>query len=286
MNDFKNTYVSYSRLSRFEQCPLAFKLHYIDKLKSEPGPPLVFGSAIHLILERLIDEHVKAGKPGPLSKNRAFELLKDVFVEMKITGAELFDDGMSILRRFVANQEIIEPTQVLAIEREFKIQAGAYTVLGYIDRVDRIDNDTVRIIDYKTNRMLFTRNEVDESLQFSIYCIAAKQLWPWAKNILLSFDMLRHGVTLTTTRTDEQLESALAYVETLSRLTEEVNDYPAKLNTNCVYCDHSKLCPVYNEVLQNRKTPDFEELTDIEDIAKEREELAKVAKILYARKKK
>ncbi|MCP4605644.1 MAG: hypothetical protein GY847_34850, partial [Proteobacteria bacterium] len=40
------------------------------------------------------------------------------------------------------------------------------------------------------------------------------------------------------------------------------------------------------EVLQNRKTPDFEELTDIEDIAKEREELAKVAKILYARKKK
>ncbi len=218
MSDFRNKYVSYSRLSRFEQCPLSFKLKYIDKLKSEPGPPLVFGSAIHLVLERLIDEHVRAGEPGPLSTDRAVELLKDVFVEMKITNAELFDDGMTILRRFVRNQKVIEPKDILSLEKKFKLQVGDCTVLGYIDRVDRVDNDTIRVIDYKTNRMLFSRQEVDESLQFSLYCVAAKQLWPWAEKVLLSFDMLRHGVMMTTTRTDEQLESALAYVEALSRI--------------------------------------------------------------------
>ena len=34
---FANPYLSYSRLSRFEQCPLSYKLHYIDKQHSEPG---------------------------------------------------------------------------------------------------------------------------------------------------------------------------------------------------------------------------------------------------------
>ena len=35
---FKNKHLSYSRLSRFEQCPLRFKLHYIEK--KEAGCPI------------------------------------------------------------------------------------------------------------------------------------------------------------------------------------------------------------------------------------------------------
>ena len=34
---FKNRYLSVSRLRRFESCPLAFKLHYIDKRDSAPS---------------------------------------------------------------------------------------------------------------------------------------------------------------------------------------------------------------------------------------------------------
>ena len=44
MPRFKNQHLSYSRLSRFEQCPLSFKLHYIDKKQAEPGVPLLQGS--------------------------------------------------------------------------------------------------------------------------------------------------------------------------------------------------------------------------------------------------
>ena len=32
---FTNTHLSFSRLQRFEQCPLSFKLHYIDQRKAE-----------------------------------------------------------------------------------------------------------------------------------------------------------------------------------------------------------------------------------------------------------
>ena len=42
---FKNQHLSFSRLSRFEQCPLSFKFHYIDKRQAEPGVPLVTAQA-------------------------------------------------------------------------------------------------------------------------------------------------------------------------------------------------------------------------------------------------
>jgi len=40
---FRNQWLSFSRLNRFEQCPRSFKFQYIDKLASDPGMPLRFG---------------------------------------------------------------------------------------------------------------------------------------------------------------------------------------------------------------------------------------------------
>ena len=57
MNHFRNAHLSFSRLSRFEQCPAAFKFHYIDKLRAEPGVSLKFGKLIHAVLEQLVQEH-------------------------------------------------------------------------------------------------------------------------------------------------------------------------------------------------------------------------------------
>ena len=47
----RNDHLSFSRLSRFETCPLSYRLHYLDKHKAEPGPALRFGKIIHAVLE-------------------------------------------------------------------------------------------------------------------------------------------------------------------------------------------------------------------------------------------
>ena len=39
---FKNTHLSFSRLDRFERCPLSYRLHYIDKHEPNSGVPLRF----------------------------------------------------------------------------------------------------------------------------------------------------------------------------------------------------------------------------------------------------
>ena len=77
MPRFKNQHLSYSRLSRFEQCPLSFKLHYIDKKQAEPGVPLRFGKAVHAVLENLVREHMEEEREGPLSADALFALPDD-----------------------------------------------------------------------------------------------------------------------------------------------------------------------------------------------------------------
>ncbi|MCZ2249977.1 MAG: PD-(D/E)XK nuclease family protein [Bacteroidia bacterium] len=281
---FKNQHLSYSRLSRFETCPLSYRLHYIEKKQAEPGLPLRFGKTIHAVLERLIKEVVDDERTGPLSEERAIELYREAWGAEQLTGMDVFAEGLAILRRFIAEQGVVDHRDVLAIEKEFRLPVGPFEVLGFIDRVDWIDDETVEVIDYKTNHQLFTRDEVDTSLQMSLYEVAVRRLWPWAKKVKLTFWMLRHGVRQETTRTEEQLADALAYVETLGRQTETATEYPARLNTNCSYCDHRKQCPAYADALKGKREFIVEDLADLEGVAREREEVARLAKALYARK--
>ncbi len=281
---FRNQHLSYSRISRFEQCPFSYRVHYIDKQKAEPGLPLRFGKAIHAALEGLLKEVIDDELTGPLSEDRALHFFREAWTAEGLSGIEVFEEGTKILRDFIRNQGIVDHRDVLALEKEFRLPVGPFTVLGFIDRVDWVDDETVEVIDYKSNHMLFTRDEVDSSLQMSLYHIAAQRLWPWAKKVKLTFWMLRHGARQETTRTEEQLADALAYVETLGRQTETANEYPARLNSNCSYCDHRKDCPAYAEALQGNREFLCEDLADLEAVAREREEVARLAKVLYARK--
>ena len=281
---FKNQHLSYSRLSRFETCPLSYRLHYIEKQQAEPGLPLRFGKTIHAVLERLIKEVVDDERTDTLPEERAIELYREAWGAEQLTGMDVFAEGLAILRRFIAEQGVVDHRDVLAVEKEFRLPVGPFEVLGFIDRVDWIDDETVEVIDYKTNRQLFTRDEVDTSLQMSLYEVAVRRLWPWAKKVKLTFWMLRHGVRQVTTRTEEQLADALAYVETLGRQTETATAYPARLNTNCSYCDHRKQCPAYADALKGKREFIVEDLADLEGVAREREDVARLAKALYARK--
>jgi putative RecB family exonuclease len=284
MTGFKNEHLSFSRLTRFETCPLSYKLHYIDKHQPEPGLPLRFGKLIHAVVERLVREAVDDERSGPLTEDRALALYRDGWTAEGLTGVDVFQEGLEILQRFVRDQGVLEHRNVLAVEKEFRLPVGPFTVLGFMDRVDCVDGETVEIIDYKTNRQLFSRDEIDTSLQMSLYEVAARRLWPWVKKVKLTFWMLRHGIRQETERTSEQLDAALAYVETLGKQTETATQYPPRLNTNCSYCDHRSNCPAYADALRGKREFICEDLANLEAVAREREEVARLSKALYARK--
>jgi RecB family exonuclease len=281
---FSNAHLSFSRVSRYEQCPRSFKLHYVDKLTSTPGPELRFGKAVHWVLEQLVGEQVIDGKPGQLSMEHALSLWQRAWTAEGLVGVALFAEGEQILKAFVRSEGIVDPRDVLATERTFEIEIGPFRVIGAIDRIDYVDHETIRVRDYKSNRVIFSRSEVDESLQLSLYAIAVKSLFPWAKKVELQFDMLRHELKLKTSRTEEQLDSARRYIEAIGERTETSRDFPARLNPNCVYCDHRTQCDAYADALRGKREIVALDLTDLETVAREREEVARIAKIAYARK--
>jgi RecB family exonuclease len=271
-------------LSRFEQCPLSYRLHYIDKRAAEPGVPLRFGKAIHATLERLLKEVVTGEYDGSLSEARALELFRGAWVTENLTGVELWADGVRILKNFVRDEGRVDHRTVLAVEKDFRLPVGPFDVVGSVDRVNLLDDETIEVIDYKTNHQVFTREEVESSLQLSIYAAAAKRLWPWAKRVKLTYWLLRYGLRQETSRTDEALENALAYVEMLGRKTETATEFPPRLSTSCVHCDHRQQCPAYADALRGKREFQCEDLSDLEAVAREREEVATLAKALYARK--
>ncbi len=191
---------------------------------------------------------------------------------------------MTIVKDFVRQQGVVDHRDILAVEQGFELKAGKFKVVGFIDRVDRIDDSTIRVWDYKSSRALFSTDELNRSLQMALYHAAATQLWPWAKAVQSSFWMLRHGVHQRADKTHEQVEAALRYVETLGTTIETTSEFPARLNAFCGWCDHRNHCVAYAEALKGKRTEVSADPSDLEAIGREREEVARLAKIVYSRK--
>ncbi|MCU0686197.1 MAG: PD-(D/E)XK nuclease family protein [Polyangiaceae bacterium] len=282
---FRHEHLSYSRLAKWEQCPLAFRFAYVDRLPGEPALPLRFGRVVHAALERLVRDVVAEERTGRLDEARALEAYRAAWDEEGLVGAALFAEGHALVRAFVRSEGAVDHRDVLAVEQEFRLPVGRFELLGYLDRVDRVGDDAVEVIDYKTNRALFEGDELASSLQMSLYALAARALWPWAREVRLTFVMLRHGpLRQHTTRTTADLEAVLAYAEVLGEAIERATEHPPRLGPNCAYCDYRRRCPAYAEALAGRRPGAMVDPDDLEAVAREREEVARVAKLTSARK--
>jgi len=281
---FKNEYLSASRLKRFAQCPKSFELHYVKGEPSAFNPATTFGSVLHAALERVYRLIVELKLIGRFPEEQLIAFFEEEWKKASLFDFASFQEGVKILRDYACEHALVDYTTVLGIEQEFRIEVEGFEVRGFIDRVDRIDDETVLITDYKSNRAIFTRDEVDQDLQLSIYAMAARVLWPWAKKVRLSFYLLRHGFRMETARSDEDLAAARRYVAMLGRASEQASEYEARLNENCNWCDHRMQCPVYHRALLGKVENLCQDEKDLEAVAREREEVAKLAKALYARK--
>lgn len=305
---FRNEHVSVSRLKRFEQCSLAFYLQYIDKADRAAGEtgrsqPAEFGTVLHDALERTYKWIVEDEYDGRFPEGECLEFFRLAWTDSGLVGVSLYQEGRDLLRGYAKTVGHVDHMRTLAIEREFNLLLGPsicrlvdasekekwrhvdgyFVVNGFIDRVDRVDAGTVEVVDYKSSRMLFSREELSGDLQMSIYALVARELFPWASQVQMSFHMLRHGIAQVALRTSEDLLSAREYVLALGTRTER-GPYEPKLNTYCGTCDHRNRCDAYKAALGRKFEAVAFSKEDLESISAERERVASIAKAAYARK--
>jgi hypothetical protein len=288
---FRNEHLSVSRLKLYEQCALAFYFRYVNKGPVEPrGVAGAFGTVLHAALEQTFVWIVNEEYDGAFPLDLCLRFYREAWKESELVGVALYQEGLDLLRTYARSHPVTTHWNILAVEKEFNLEVGGgmgegFVVNGFLDRVDKLADDWIAIVDYKSNRMLFYKDELETDLQMSIYGLVARAYWPWAKRISFVFHMLRHDCHQGTVRSQAQIDDAAGYVVALGRRTEDPNQpWTAKLNANCCYCDSRRRCATYAEAVEGRHEVARVDRSDFAEVCAAREKLHKIAKAAYARK--
>jgi RecB family exonuclease len=281
--------LSYSRLSRYERCPRSYARHY---LACDAGQPCVagereaadLGSAVHRALELVVREACEAWFCGAVDDAMAVAAWGRAWAESGLSGASIYARGLELVRDWAQDEGELDSSTIVGVEVPFAIDLGdGVTLRGVIDRVNRLHDGTLEIVDYKTNRAPYSRSDVEESEQLGIYAIAAQTLWP-GQSVRLCYQMLSFGSRHYTERTPSQLADLLAYLRETARQIEHTDTFAERLNQYCSSCEYRGTCASYAKAASCRLPLAAEVAGDVDALAAEHSQLVDSLRLAHARK--
>lgn len=240
---------SFSRLDTFERCPKKYWLRYVKKLSAPRADSLEFGTIVHAALEDTVRELVERNHRGAIPQDVLRAAYEENWTKAGCTDRALYEEGRSMLDKWRERFGEFDAGRVLGLEQRIAFTFGGVQVSGVVDRVDRIDADTIQIVDYKTSRAWMLP---DESNQLALYGAAMREKYGAAR-VRVAFDMLRHNQMVVCDLTPEMEQRTEAWVASLAEQVQSAqarDEYPEKLNAFCGWCDWREYCPTYASAVQ------------------------------------
>ena len=233
--------LSASAVDSYERCGLQFKLERDWRIAAKPAAAMQYGAAMHRVLKTYFDS-VQLGRPK--SADELIAIFCRDLADSKILESyqqELYEkQGIEQLRAFLASMQSTAAPGVLHTEQPFEIYLGDITVVGRIDRIDSRTDGTVSVIDYKTGKRR-DQDAADESLQLSIYAIAAAEKWGYKVGTLVFYN-LQDNVPVSTARSQTDLLVARERVKAAAEGI-AAGDFQARPGMHCDFCAYRSLCP-------------------------------------------
>jgi putative RecB family exonuclease len=234
--------LSFTQISLYRSCPLCYKFQYIDGLKTKERSYFSFGNTMHACAEHFF----RVNTPPPPSLSELLEYYDQNWLSQGYESAEeearYKTFGRDILTRFweIHSADFRLP---VAIEHNFNIDIEGIRLRGFIDRVDKLESGGLAIIDYKTNKELFTADYLASDLQLTIYQMAAEQTWGMPVEKLILYHLRSNTPCHCPPRGPEQLDQARRLV---LEVAEGINrgNFPAVEGPFCP-CDFAEHCPYY-----------------------------------------
>ena len=234
--------LSASAIDQYERCPLAYKLSRDWRIPEEPAARMQFGAAMHLALKAYFDG-VRAGRTP--DEETVIASFLDEFAKTKIEEdiqRELYEkEGRDQLTRFLRSPLAKPGGEILHTENNFSFAIGETKVRSKMDRLDRIGNNDVAVVDYKTGKPK-TQEDADDSLQLSIYALAARHMGFTAASLV--FISLGNCTAVASSRTPVQLKKAEnKVVEVATKIA--AGDFEPKPGMLCNGCSYHSICPAH-----------------------------------------
>jgi DNA helicase-2/ATP-dependent DNA helicase PcrA len=241
--------LSATAVETYETCPLQFKFEREWKLARQVHAAMQYGAAMHRILLTYYDSVRQARTKGD---DELLQLFRDDLAASGIQDDYQRDlylrQGLQQLGDFLAGTRSAPAQEVLHTEEWFDVQIAGTKVAGRIDRMDRAADGSVAIVDYKTGKAR-SQEDADESLQLSIYAMAATEKWGYRVGAL-AFHNLEGNVSVFSKRTEFQLEEARQRVLAVARGIAAGNFNP-KPGFYCNFCAFRGLCPAQEKRVPN-----------------------------------
>jgi len=262
------TIYSPSRIGSFNNCKLAYKYKYIDRLISDIQTIERFrGSVAHEALEEFY-KLIKAGSVKPIEwvLDKYEELWRKNYsssikiVKKELTAEDYYNKGRQSIIDYYNKYKPFDKAKVIDTERllSFTVEHNGigYPFRGILDRLDWNDQENMfEIHDYKVSNRLMTQKEADEDWQLGLYYVALKEKWPDVKKVKLIWHSLLFNKEIISSRKEEQAnELQEKVIERIKEIESCADFYPQK-SALCNWCDFQNICPLWKHSKEMEELP-------------------------------
>lgn len=251
----KQIKLSATRISTFLRCKLKYWLNYYEYLPKATNPAFLLGRAVHESLELAGQIWMEKGIFSDDDKKKILDLYEKVSIREGIDDMLIHEEGKRLVKNRIDNFDLGKG--IISLEYEFGdkdndiITEDGVHLIGAMDKVIEVDEDTLLVVDYKTSKTIPTPDQLRSDPQLSIYDVAANIKWPNYKRIILCLDLLKTDI-IYTYRTPEERQAFKHYLKILhdEMMIFKKKDAKANLNMFCPWCDFKDYCDTYKKACE------------------------------------
>jgi hypothetical protein len=225
----KKPYLSASQMSKYIQCPFAYKKAYIDGEKSPANGAMFMSGVWHKVVENNYRQKIISGKDLPLKEMQEFFVnvfnarsgAEEIVLNKRYgeTPEKLKKQGLQVVK---VHRMIISPkVNPEFVEEKFRVSLGEnfpYDLLGFWDLIER--DGTVADNKAYNPRFIPSQSDLKNDIQLSIYSLAYR----------LRFNKIEKGlridciaksnppraIQISTIRTDSDVQKTLDLIEKIA----------------------------------------------------------------------
>jgi len=247
---------SFSKVQKAKRCAYDFYWSYVDKKEpAERADFFILGSGVHFILENAIETVFKRCKPlNYETLNYFFEKFRKCEPEISYEKVKPFFPNIlnyvnGQLRRIEKIKFFFSEVD-LCINRQFEpidFNGEEAFIRGKLDFIFALD-DTLYIVDHKTNRSREFSNKLKTQLRW--YALLASAKFPQFKKLALEIHNVRYGTVQRVIFTETDIRNfQLKLLPIIEMVEMEFVDksfsqlIPSPSSANCRWCDFRHICP-------------------------------------------
>lgn len=240
--------LSPSRIKTLLSCSWIYYCKYILKTPDTSNSGAARGSTVHPVLESLLNKkhkrHVEiiSHTQNAFASEAVYRLARMHAKKLRVYD----DENMKMINDFIVTainfDFYMEGAEQVISEKEIEIITDKYHFGGFIDKL-AIYPDKTKIVDYKSSKAKFTKDDLDYNLQSLMYSLAVYKMYPHLEpEVEFLFLKFKKAPQQYKKHTIEELKAAEAYLEHIGQYLSDFGIEKAHANFAADKAESKWLC--------------------------------------------